>query len=118
MAARGTPAVEQRGLFQGNRLARLNRLEHSNIRFTLEDMERLVADGDPLSALLVTNSVIINTNPGPDATVAGTPPEEAREIFDVNVLGTVWAIQASWPVFRHQGSGHVVIVSSAACNCG
>jgi short-subunit dehydrogenase len=50
--------------------------------------------------------------------VADTPPEEAREIFDVNVLGTVWAIQAAWPVFRQQRSGHVVIVSSASAWAG
>jgi NADP-dependent 3-hydroxy acid dehydrogenase YdfG len=52
------------------------------------------------------------------APVATTPPEEAREIFDVNVLGTVWAIQAAWPVFEVQRQGHVIIVSSVLAQHG
>ena len=31
-----------------------------------------------LSALLVTNSIVISTRPGNDATIAGTPPEPGR----------------------------------------
>lgn len=64
------------------------------------------------------DAVLANAGFGIAATVADTPPEEAREIFDANVLGTVWAIQAAWPVFAMQRSGHVVIVSSAAAKHG
>ncbi|HUP19249.1 MAG TPA: SDR family NAD(P)-dependent oxidoreductase [Gemmatimonadota bacterium] len=64
------------------------------------------------------DAVVANAGFGVAAPVAETPPEEAREIFDVNVLGTVWAIQAAWPVFREQGSGHVVVVSSASAWAG
>lgn len=64
------------------------------------------------------DGVIANAGFGVAAPVADTPPEEAREIFDVNVLGTIWAIQAAWPVFRQQASGHVVIVSSASAWAG
>ncbi len=64
------------------------------------------------------DAMIANAGFGIAATVAGTPPEEARELLDVNVLGTVWAIQAAWPVFRLQRSGHVVLVSSGAAKHG
>ncbi|HUP01414.1 MAG TPA: SDR family NAD(P)-dependent oxidoreductase [Gemmatimonadota bacterium] len=60
------------------------------------------------------DALIASAGFGIAAPVADTPPEEAREIFEVNVLGTVWAIQAAWPVFEVQRRGHVVIVSSAA----
>ena len=59
------------------------------------------------------DAIVANAGFGVSAPVAATPPEDARDIFDVNVLGTVWAIQAAWPVFEKQGAGHVVIVSSA-----
>lgn len=58
--------------------------------------------------------MIANAGFGIAAPVAETPPDEAREIFDVNVLGTVWAIQAAWPIFEVEQRGHLVIVSSGA----
>lgn len=58
--------------------------------------------------------MVANAGFGIAATVAETPPEEAREIFDVNVIGTVWAIQAAWPIFEMERRGHVVLVSSGA----
>jgi len=60
------------------------------------------------------DAIVANAGFGVAALVAETPADEAREIFDVNVLGTVWTIQAAWPVFAARGAGHVVIVSSAA----
>lgn len=62
--------------------------------------------------------VIANAGFGIAAPVATTPPEEAREIFDVNVLGSVWAIQAAWPVFETTRAGHVILVSSGAAMHG
>lgn len=64
------------------------------------------------------DAMIANAGFGVSARVADTPPEEARELFDVNVLGTVWAVQAAWPIFEMQRSGHVVIVASAAAKHG
>lgn len=58
------------------------------------------------------DAVIANAGFGMTAPVAGTPPEEVREIFEVNVLGTIWALQAAWPFFELQRRGHAVIVSS------
>lgn len=64
------------------------------------------------------DAVVANAGFGVAASVADTPPDEAREIFEVNVLGTVWAIRAAWPVFRRARRGHVVIVSSASAWSG
>ena len=35
-----------------------------------------------------------------------------REILDVNYLGTYHAARAAMPVFRRQGAGHLIVVSS------
>lgn len=37
-----------------------------------------------------------------------------RRTFDVNALGTAWAIAAAWPTFRAQGTGCVINISSMA----
>ena len=39
-------------------------------------------------------------------------PEQAKASFDTNVFGTLWVIQATLPILRAQGSGHVLTVSS------
>lgn len=38
--------------------------------------------------------------------------KEAKDLFDVNVFGTLWMTQAILPVFREQGSGHILQLSS------
>lgn len=38
--------------------------------------------------------------------------EEARAIFDVDLLGPLWLTQAALPLMRAQGSGHIVQISS------
>jgi NAD(P)-dependent dehydrogenase (short-subunit alcohol dehydrogenase family) len=40
------------------------------------------------------------------------PIEEARHLFDVNVMGTLFGIQAAVPVMRRQGSGLIINISS------
>ena len=40
------------------------------------------------------------------------PPEQMRRLLDVNYLGTYHAARAALPVFRRQGRGHLIIVSS------
>ncbi|MGH7549368.1 MAG: SDR family NAD(P)-dependent oxidoreductase [Gemmatimonadota bacterium] len=77
-----------------------------------DDLERLTTAAARRWGRL--DVVVANAGFGVVAPVADTPPDEAREIFDVNVLGTIWAIQAVWPIFEKQRSGHVVIVSSSA----
>jgi len=40
------------------------------------------------------------------------PVEEARYLFDVNVMGTLYGIQAVVPIMRAQRSGHIINVAS------
>lgn len=81
-----------------------------------------VRDRDALESLVTgmtrrwrhLDAIVANAGFGLAARVADAPPDEARELFDANVLGTVWTIQVAWPIFEVQRRGHVVIVSSAA----
>lgn len=56
--------------------------------------------------------MIANAGAGYHATVENTPPDVARRLMNVNYLGTFLAARAALPVFRRQGRGHLVIVSS------
>ncbi|MGF7230129.1 SDR family NAD(P)-dependent oxidoreductase [Arachidicoccus sp.] len=38
--------------------------------------------------------------------------KEARDLFDANVFGTLWMTQAVLPIFREQGKGHIIQLSS------
>jgi short-subunit dehydrogenase len=58
--------------------------------------------------------MVANAGFGIVAPIGRTPPAEAREILDVNVLGTIWAIRSAWPIFERQRAGHFVVVSSSA----
>lgn len=86
----------------------------------VEIVEGDVRDREALSELVTRMTrrwnrldvMVANAGFGISARVADTDPDEAREIFDVNVLGSVWAIQAAWPIFEMQKSGHVILVSS------
>ncbi len=124
-------ACARRGMRVGLQARREDRLQAVAARVRDAGGEALVVPGDvreraSADALVEAvvrrwarlDAIVANAGFGVAAPVAETPPEEAREIFDVNVLGTVWAIQAAWPVFRHQRSGHVVIVSSASARAG
>ncbi|MFR9751474.1 SDR family NAD(P)-dependent oxidoreductase [Nocardia sp. 004] len=46
--------------------------------------------------------------------VEETTPEEAAALFDTNVLGTQRALRAVLPLFREQGAGRAIVVSSGA----
>jgi NADP-dependent 3-hydroxy acid dehydrogenase YdfG len=41
-------------------------------------------------------------------------PDQMRKLVDTNYFGTYYATRAALPVFRRQGAGHVMIVSSIA----
>jgi len=45
-------------------------------------------------------------------TIEENSEQEARDLFEANVFGTLWMTQAVLPVFRAQGQGHVVQLSS------
>lgn len=56
--------------------------------------------------------MIANAGAGYHGTIEDTPVDVARRLMDVNFIGTFIAARAALPVFRRQGSGHLVIVSS------
>jgi short-subunit dehydrogenase len=58
--------------------------------------------------------MICNAGIGFHGSFADTTPQIARRLFDVNVLGTVYAARAAYDVFARQGSGHIIAVSSIA----
>jgi len=76
----------------------------------LEDMERLVAAAVERFGRL--DVMICNAGFGVAGAIDEVPPAKMRELMDVNYMGTYYAARAALPVFRRQGSGHVVIVSS------
>jgi NADP-dependent 3-hydroxy acid dehydrogenase YdfG len=49
---------------------------------------------------------------GVAAPFQNTTPAECRQMFDVNVLGSLYAIYAALPAMKRQGTGHIVIMSS------
>jgi len=58
--------------------------------------------------------MICNAGIGFHGTIGESTPEVARQLVDINVLGTVYAAHAACEVFRRQGSGHVIAMSSVA----
>lgn len=38
--------------------------------------------------------------------------QEVKDLFEVNVFGTLWVTQAILPIFRAQGRGHIIQLSS------
>jgi NADP-dependent 3-hydroxy acid dehydrogenase YdfG len=58
--------------------------------------------------------MICNAGIGYYGPIDQTPPEVLRRVVDVNVLGTLYAAQAALDVFRRQGHGHIIAISSIA----
>lgn len=56
--------------------------------------------------------MICNAGFGFYGTVEGTPTDVMRRMMDVNFMGTFLGARAALPIFRRQGRGHLVIVSS------
>jgi NAD(P)-dependent dehydrogenase (short-subunit alcohol dehydrogenase family) len=56
--------------------------------------------------------ILSNAGYGLIGAIEETSLEEARAIFETNVLGTLSVIQAALPLLRAQGSGHILPVSS------
>jgi short-subunit dehydrogenase len=74
------------------------------------DMDELVrATIDRFSHL---NVMICNAGFGIAGALDDVPADTMRRLLDVNYLGTYYAARAALPVFRRQGSGHLIIVSS------
>jgi len=58
------------------------------------------------------DAMICNAGFGIYGIVDDVTPDQMRRLVDVNYLGTFNAAHASLPVFRRQGAGHLLIVSS------
>ncbi|WP_460547246.1 SDR family NAD(P)-dependent oxidoreductase [Hymenobacter daeguensis] len=56
--------------------------------------------------------VINNAGYGVFGAVEEISEQEARDIIDANLLGTLWVTQAALPIFRAQGHGHIIQLSS------
>ncbi len=74
------------------------------------DNERLVAAATTTFGRL--DVMVCNAGFGYYGTLEDTPPEIMRRMLDVNYLGTFLAARAALPIFRAQGSGHLIFVSS------
>jgi short-subunit dehydrogenase len=74
------------------------------------DVLRLVARArEAFGALDV---MVCNAGFGYYGTVEDTPPATMQRMMDVNFMGTFYGARAALPVFRAQGHGHLIVVSS------
>jgi short-subunit dehydrogenase len=74
------------------------------------DMERLIAHA--LERFGRLDVMVCNAGFGYYGTVEETPPEIMRRMMEVNFIGTYLGARAALPIFRRQGRGHLLIVSS------
>jgi short-subunit dehydrogenase len=64
------------------------------------------------------DAVICNAGFGFYGSVEETPPDIMRRMMDVNFMGSYFGARAALPVFRAQGHGHLVFVSSIVARRG
>ena len=74
------------------------------------DVQRLVDRA--ASAFGRLDVMVCNAGFGYYGTVEETPPEIMRRMMDVNFFGTYLGARSALPVFRKQGAGHLIIISS------
>jgi short-subunit dehydrogenase len=77
-----------------------------------DDMARLVARAREAFGGL--DIMVCNAGFGYYGTVEETPVDIMRQMLDVNFIGTFNGARAALPIFRAQGHGHLVLVSSIA----
>lgn len=56
--------------------------------------------------------VINNAGYGVFGAIEEVEEKEIKGVFDANVFGTLWVTQAALPIFREQGHGHIIQLSS------
>jgi short-subunit dehydrogenase len=87
------------------------RAEALTMDVTVEaDVTRLVQHAHSTFGAL--DIVICNAGFGYYGTVEDTPPEIMRRMMDVNFTGTYYGTRAALPIFRRQGHGHLIFISS------
>lgn len=59
--------------------------------------------------VLVPNAAVADYGP-----IARADPALFRDVIETNVLGVLFAVRAALPQMERQGSGHIVIISSAS----
>jgi short-subunit dehydrogenase len=69
------------------------------VRVTIERFERL-------------DVMICNAGFGVEGSADDVTSEHMQKLIDVNYMGTFYGARAALPVFRQQGSGHLIFVSS------
>lgn len=74
------------------------------------DVERLVSRAQEAFGSL--DIMVCNAGFGYYGTVEQTEPDVMARMMDVNFMGTFFGTRAALPVFRRQGHGHLLIVSS------
>jgi NAD(P)-dependent dehydrogenase (short-subunit alcohol dehydrogenase family) len=62
--------------------------------------------------------VICNAGFGYYGPIDETPPDTMRRMMDVNFIGTYHGARAALPIFRKQGRGHLIFVSSIVARRG
>ena len=56
--------------------------------------------------------MVCNAGFGVAGAIDDITPDQMRKLVDVNYMGTYYAARAALPVFRRQGRGHIIVVSS------
>lgn len=74
------------------------------------DVDRLAAKAQQAFGRL--DIMVCNAGFGYYGTVEETDPAVMRRMMDVNFFGTFFGARAVLPVFRQQGHGHLIIISS------
>jgi short-subunit dehydrogenase len=80
------------------------------------DVDALVARAQDTFGRL--DVMICNAGFGYYGAVDEMPSEVMRRMMDVNFLGTFYGARAALPVFRRQGAGHLIFVSSIVARRG
>jgi short-subunit dehydrogenase len=75
-----------------------------------EDMNALVARTIERFGRL--DAMMCNAGFGIAGAIDDITPQQMQKLLDVNYMGTFHAARAALPVFRRQGHGHLIIVSS------